>query len=1052
MTTAFEAPGARAPEPGQLVTVRGGYWVVTDVIPDTLPPDVVPLGGPSTCTLVRLSNVGDDALGREIEVFWEREPGAQIAEKSTMPTVVPGEYDDLGDMAAFLDAIRWGAVASADVATLQAPFRSGVRIEDFQLDPVVRALRAARANLLIADDVGLGKTIEAGLVAQELLLRQRARRILIVAPASLTSKWAQEMADKFGLLFHVVDADSVKRLRREHGVEANPWRTWPLTIVSMQWLRGERAQRALEEVLGEDGQYPRFFDVLIVDEAHHLAPAGAGSWSVETQQTKTIRRLAPHAEHRLFLTATPHNGNRSSFAALLELLDPQRFTRGAEPNPEALAEVMVRRVKDDIRAEDGTPRFTKRVTERIEVTYTDIDREGHRLLTEYVNARRAAGGKRQSTAVDMVALLLKKRLFSSPKAFADTLAVHAESVRRAAAATTDDDEVPDWLWEQADAVEDDYATEDDKSKAEELLLDATGAVMGAPDIAQRDALTALRQWAKQHGSSPDAKALTLLNWLEEALKPGGGWSDQRVVLFTEYRATQSWLADLLTARGLGGDRLRLIYGGQDEDERQQIKDAFQAPPDRDPVRILLATDAASEGIDLQRHCHRMVLLDIPFNPNRLEQRIGRLDRYGQTYDVAVFHFVGEGWENAPPGSYEDDLEFLARIAERVVTIREDLGRVNQLISLAVEDHMTGKSRRVDLDTMGSTASRNLYRFERQMREQIEAARADLAESVAHLRISPSNVRHITEVGLRLAGQPPLAPHAAIDGAWWIGPRAGMWVNATVGLADPLTGQERPITFDPEVAAAHEGDVVLVHLNHPLVANATRLLRAEVWGHATGAASPLHRVAALRISDDVSDGNLVLAAFSRLVIAGADGVRLHEEVFASGGKLLDDGRRWERLTVGRLENILNDALDRNAGVPDRTWPDMVAEEWDRWVERLTNAITARAKERRDSLLRKLDERQDADVGRITAVLTNLETQIRTQLHQPEAEALPLFEMPEERDQYVADRAAWERRLREIPNEIERETQAIRDRFADVRDYVFPAAVLICVPDSLAGDGA
>lgn len=1048
MTVGFDAPGARAPEPGQLVTVRGGYWVVTDVIPDNLPPDVVPLSGPSACTLVRLSNVGDDALGREISVFWEREPGAEVAVKSTMPAVGPGEYDDLGDMAAFLDAIRWGSVASADVSTLQAPFRSGVRIEDYQLDPVVRALRAARANLLIADDVGLGKTIEAGLVAQELLLRQRARRILIVAPASLTGKWRQEMSDKFGLLFHVVDADSVKRLRREHGVEANPWRVWPLTIVSMQWLRGERAQRALEEVLGQEGQYPRFFDLLIVDEAHHLAPAGAGSLTVETQQARAVRRLAPQAEHRMFLTATPHNGNRASFAALLELLDPQRFTRGAEPNPEALAEVMVRRVKDDIRNEDGSPRFTQRVTERLEVTYSDIDREGHRLLTDYVAARRQAGGQRQSTAVDMVSLLLKKRLFSSPKAFADTLLVHSQSLREGRQFGNDDD-VPDWLWEQAEAANDDYATEDEKSKAEENLLDATGAIIGTPNGLQKQALDALLGWARRYGSAADAKALTLLDWLENVVKPDGEWSGERVVLFTEYRATQSWLADLLTSRGLGGDRLRLIYGGQDEDERQRIKDAFQAPPDRDPVRILLATDAASEGIDLQLHCHRMVLVDIPFNPNRLEQRIGRLDRYGQTHDVQVYHFVGAGWENAQPGSYENDLEFLSRIAERIVTIREDLGRVNQLISVAVEDHMTGRQARVNIDTVGGNASRNLYRFERHVRDQIEAARADLNESIAHLRINPANIEHITEVGLRLAGQKPLAPHEAIRGAFWVGPRAGVWVNATAGLEDPLTGEPRPVTFDPAVAAAHPGDVVLVHLNHPLVANATRLLRAEVWGHATGATSPLHRVAALRISDDVSGGNLVVAAFSRLVIAGADGVRLHEEVFAAGGKLVDDGRRWERLTVGRLENILNDALDRNASVPDITWPDMVAEEWDRWVERLNTAIQARAAERKESLHRKLDERRDGDIQRITTVLTNLENQIRDQLHEPEEEALTLFDLPEEKDQYVADRDAWERRLQEIPAEIARESQAIRERFTDVRAHVFPAAVLICVPDSLAG---
>ncbi len=524
-------------------------------------------------------------------------------------------------------------------------------------------------------------------------------------------------------------------------------------------------------------------------------------------------------------------------------------------------------------------------------------------------------------------------------------------------------------------------------------------------------------------------------------------------MFTEYRATQSWLADLLTARGLGGDRLNLIYGGQDEDERKRFKDAFQAPPDRDPVRILLATDAASEGIDLQRHCHRMVLVDIPFNPNRLEQRIGRLDRYGQKHDVEVFHFVGTGWEEAPAGSYENDLEFLSRIAEKVTKIREDLGKVNLLISVAVEDHMTGKQvNRVDLDAMTSNTNKNLYRFELQMRDQIEQARVDLAETKESLRISPTNAEHITRIALELSDQPSLIPNESVRDTFWVGNRTGVWANATVGLPDPLSGHARPITFDPDIAADNDGDVVLAHLNHPLVANATRLLRAEVWGHATGTKSPLHRVAALRIRDEVSDGNIVVAAFSRLVVAGADGTRLHEEVFAAGGKLLDDARKWDRLTVGRLENILNDALDRNDTVADLTYPDLIATEWGKWQDRLTNAINARARERVNSLTRKLDDRRTADTGRITTVLTNLEAQILSQLKEPEAIQVSLFDVQDERDQYKADRAAWERRLKEIPTEIERETEAIEARYGAITDYVFPAAVLICVPDSLAGGSA
>ena len=355
------------PEPGQLIAVRGSHWVVTDVVPDSLPAEVVSLRGSTSCTLVRLSNVGDDAMGEELEVFWEREPGARVEAASTLPDVHAGAYDDLGVMAAFLDAVRWGASASADIAALQAPFRSGVRVEDYQLDPVVRALGATRANLLLADDVGLGKTVEAGLVAQEMLMRQRARRVMVVAPADLTGKWQREMADKFGLRFNIVHAESVRELRRERGIDTNPWRVWPLTIVSLQWLRGDRAQRTLEEVLGSPDTYPRFFDLLIVDEAHHLAPSADGRYAVDTQQTKAMMRLAPHAENRLFLTATPHNGHKGSFAALLSLLDAARRVvmpcdRPCWPGPRGLparrgSGVLPRRISGRLRRALPAPRW-----------------------------------------------------------------------------------------------------------------------------------------------------------------------------------------------------------------------------------------------------------------------------------------------------------------------------------------------------------------------------------------------------------------------------------------------------------------------------------------------------------------------------------------------------------------------------------------------------------------------------------------------------------------------------------------------------------------------
>src|SRR5262249_24669798 len=166
--------------------------------------------------LITLSSVEDDALGEELQVIWEIELGAAVIERVALPD--PTGFDPPDQLNAFLDAVRWGASSSADVRNIQSPFRSGIDIEDYQLDPVVRAIQMPRVNLLVADDVGLGKTIEAGMVALELIIRHRARKILIVCPSSLQIQWQQLMRDKFGLDFRIVSSDLMRELRRERGI------------------------------------------------------------------------------------------------------------------------------------------------------------------------------------------------------------------------------------------------------------------------------------------------------------------------------------------------------------------------------------------------------------------------------------------------------------------------------------------------------------------------------------------------------------------------------------------------------------------------------------------------------------------------------------------------------------------------------------------------------------------------------------------------------------------------------------------------------------------
>src|SRR6266511_2565417 len=410
MTVAVASP----PEQGQLVSVRSRQWIVNDVRPSTLPTVALKptFSGPQH--LLTLASVEDDGPGEELQVIWEIEPGAKVVEKVALPE--PTGFDPPDKLDAFLDAVRWGAASTADVKNIQAPFRAGIDIEDYQLDPVVRALQMPRVNLLIADDVGLGKTIEAGMVALELLIRHRARKMLIVCPASLQVQWYEQMREKFGLDFRIVDSTLMKELRRTRGIHVNPWNHFPRLITSIDFLKRERPLRLFRELLPgpDEPAFPRKFDLLIVDEAHNCAPSGRGRYATDSMRTQALRLLVPHFEHKLFLTATPHNGYPESFSALLELLDNQRFARSTPPDRKQLNAVMVRRMKSELPPKwDGSPRFPTRVLDPIEVPYTEEELATHAALQQYTGLRLArAQDTTEMLATEFVLKTLKKRLFS----------------------------------------------------------------------------------------------------------------------------------------------------------------------------------------------------------------------------------------------------------------------------------------------------------------------------------------------------------------------------------------------------------------------------------------------------------------------------------------------------------------------------------------------------------------------------------------------------------------------------------------------------------------
>ncbi|HFC98194.1 MAG TPA: hypothetical protein ENJ40_07040 [Thermosulfurimonas dismutans] len=357
-------------EPGQIVRVRNQTFLVQDIHPYSTPE--------ATFHKVTLESLEDHRLGTSLEVIWELEVSPRVEDVISFPDL--SAWDPPERLASLLLSFKWTEASVFARDSFTAPFRGAIEIEPYQLEPVARALAMPRVSLLLADDVGLGKTVEAGLILQELLARGRVRKILILCPASLQRQWQDEMLTKFNLVFKIIDRDEILRLQREYGLHVNPWESFPRLITSMDFLKREPY---LQQFLSTTS-----WDLLILDEAHNCAPSGRKDYVQDSDRTKLLRQITPHFEHRLFLTATPHNGYTESFTALLELLDPLRFTRGPKVDPRQAKLVMVRRLKRDLTPEVSNRTFPKRTIKgdcppicvNLIIAYPQIkSRAGHKL-------------------------------------------------------------------------------------------------------------------------------------------------------------------------------------------------------------------------------------------------------------------------------------------------------------------------------------------------------------------------------------------------------------------------------------------------------------------------------------------------------------------------------------------------------------------------------------------------------------------------------------------------------------------------------------------------
>ncbi len=678
------SPTGAIPRVGALATVRNRRGVIAAVEPHQSDAE-------GLLHLVSVEYVDPDGPSEDLLV-WEREPAYQVLEPTALPDVVQSQPMVPEHLDALVRATRWTALqpfvdpdgsGPLERMPLAAPFYGAIQVEDFQLVPLLKALRMPRVSLMLADDVGLGKTIEAGLIVAELIQRRRIRRVLVLCPASLRTQWKQEMWEKFSLTFDIVDRRSTEALRKRVGMDANPWRSHPRIVASFDYLKQPDVLEQFRAAFPSDDTANLPWDLLIVDEVHNLAPAAIG---VDSDASRLLQYLTPWFEHKLFLSATPHNGHTRCFTGLLECLDPVRFSRESVLTARArerAEEVVIRRLKREINERSNPPRFAERSLDPVRLQLGAQERALSAAFSEFRTKVRSLVGrasKQERLAGTFAVEVLGKRLLSCPATFSESWwryrsgmtgeeTAEVSEVRAAERSTregiSDDPEIESRARHAAQTVGAWLKPLADGLASEVQLVERTLRELGLDGPSGK---------GSPRRPNADARYDALEGLIKRLLLNGSDFrADERLVIFTEYKTTLDYLNQRLSSEFSGDGLVRVLYGGMDDVDRDEIKAAFNDPAD--PVRILVATDAAAEGLNLQESARYLLHFDVPWNPARLEQRNGRLDRHGQARDVVVHHFVTDD---------DADLDFLAYVVSKVHRIREDLGSTGEVFDAALE--------------------------------------------------------------------------------------------------------------------------------------------------------------------------------------------------------------------------------------------------------------------------------------------------------------------------------------------------------------------------------
>lgn len=983
---------------GSCVRARRRHWLVEETA-----------AHPADPSLIEVVCIDDDAQGQTQILIPTCEIDFKRVDDEAWKSLGREAPSDPRAFSLFLQTLQWGTATSADQALFQAPFRAGIEISPYQLVPLAKALDLPRVNLMIADDVGLGKTIEAALVMRELMLRRRLDFFVVAAPASMTLQWKEELASKFGIAAEIVDRDFVADMRAKRGFAYNPWNSTNGYIISHTLLREPAYTDGLQAVLGD--LRPR--SMLILDEAHHIAPSHGDAYGLDTQLTRAARDLAARFEHRLFLTATPHNGHSNSFSALLEMLDPRRFTRGIEVSREEHEPVIVRRLKADLRDLTSTP-FPKRVVEPILISDDAAECPELQVSEKLVEFLSSADIHHRS------AIRLQQRLMSCVHSFALTLSKELGSLG-----------------------------EEDRKKASELL-----------------------EFTKSFRLRPDAKTQRLADWVKVNMGSGATWSGRRLIIFTEFSDTLAWLRkQLLQELELpeSSDRIACFTGSTPLEERAMLKSRFNSDPTSEPLRILLCTDAAREGINLQHRCYDLFHFDLPWNPSRLEQRNGRIDRRLQPMpEVHCRYFVYENRES------DRILDALVKKTER---INQELGEVGPVIAETLKKRLeeggvfgeAGKRLEADLASKAYLEaerqkeelrlSPERERRRRKLTEELGAVERRLEQSRKQKAISQDSLQGVFLNAIERVAPQGLRPCAAYSDhdVFEIDPenasfRSGDWgpvfdemmtrprKSGETEAEYKANAQVKKVSFYPiKDGERLDASVEQLHIEHRLV---KRLLSQF---NAQGFRSRLERTSILQTKG--SQPRCVLLGRLSLYAKGA--ASLHSEIVpisasintASVTPLKDEGR-----TAREVLRELADAVESSALAAD----DIQSVFRARAVEdaqALRPLLHDRAHMIEAAAREDLSKIAEAHSASLRKLLEGQKKALQREIEKPEEKVQLALDLrtAEDIEQRKQDEEYWRVRLARIDEEIAREPEDVRSMYEIVARRLEPVGLVYLLPE-------